>query len=222
MHFDLTDLRLFLHVAEAGSITGGRGPLRPRPGLRQRARAGHGGAGGRGPAGARAPRRRADARRAGRCCTTPGWSTRADRADARRAGRVRARAEGPRAPAGQHRRRGRTPARGAGGVPGREPQRGRGPGRAAEPRRWRGPSRRGWRTRASPPATPTSRGWRCFRSGPTGWCSSCRAGHPLHGRRRVAFAEALGGEFVGLSGDSALGGTSPGTRRARAGGCGCA
>ena len=29
-------------------------------------------------------------------------------------------------------------------------------------------------------------------------------GHPLHGRARVAFAEALGGEFVGLSGDSAL------------------
>ena len=30
-------------------------------------------------------------------------------------------------------------------------------------------------------------------------------GHALAGRRRVAFAEALGGEFVGLSGDSALG-----------------
>lgn len=29
-------------------------------------------------------------------------------------------------------------------------------------------------------------------------------GHPLHGRGSVAFAEALGGEFVGLSGDSAL------------------
>jgi DNA-binding transcriptional LysR family regulator len=30
-------------------------------------------------------------------------------------------------------------------------------------------------------------------------------GHPLHGRERVAFADALGSEFVGLSGDSALG-----------------
>jgi DNA-binding transcriptional LysR family regulator len=29
--------------------------------------------------------------------------------------------------------------------------------------------------------------------------------HPFAGRRRIAFAEALGGEFVGLSGDSALG-----------------
>jgi DNA-binding transcriptional LysR family regulator len=32
------------------------------------------------------------------------------------------------------------------------------------------------------------------------------AGHPLAGRGRIAFAEALGSEFVGLAGDSALGG----------------
>lgn len=42
-------------------------------------------------------------------------------------------------------------------------------------------------------------------------------GHVLAGRRRIAFAEALGSEFVGLSGDSALGGHLAG-HAARAGG----
>ena len=42
-------------------------------------------------------------------------------------------------------------------------------------------------------------------------------GHPLHGRGRVAFAEALGGEFVGLSGDNAVQRHLDG-RAARAGG----
>jgi DNA-binding transcriptional LysR family regulator len=42
-------------------------------------------------------------------------------------------------------------------------------------------------------------------------------GHALAGRERVAFAEVLGSEFVGLSGDSALGGHLAG-HAARAGG----
>jgi DNA-binding transcriptional LysR family regulator len=42
-------------------------------------------------------------------------------------------------------------------------------------------------------------------------------GHPLAGRARIAFAEALGSEFVGLSGDVALGGHLDG-HAARAGG----
>ncbi len=42
-------------------------------------------------------------------------------------------------------------------------------------------------------------------------------GHALAGRKRIAFAEALGSDFVGLSGDSALGGHLAG-HAARAGG----
>ncbi|MCO6414720.1 LysR substrate-binding domain-containing protein [Siccirubricoccus sp. KC 17139] len=43
------------------------------------------------------------------------------------------------------------------------------------------------------------------------------SGHPLAGRGRIAFAEALGGDFVGLADDSALGGHLAG-HAARAGG----
>ena len=58
----------------------------------------------------------------------------------------------------------------------------------------------------------------------TGLCASDRlvlivlSGYALAGRERVAFAEALGGDFVGLSGDSSI---LPNTQRAQADACGC-
>ena len=97
MHFDLVDLRLFLHVAEAGSITAGA----EQAGL-SLASASARVTGRRVAAGARPPRRRADAGGPD-AVTSRAAGDRSDGADARRGWRVRPRAERTRAVARQHR-----------------------------------------------------------------------------------------------------------------------
>ena len=62
MRFDLTDLRLFLHVAEARSLTQGAGVFAPGAGIGERAHSRHGGA---------ARRRLAQARPARRASSPP-------------------------------------------------------------------------------------------------------------------------------------------------------
>ena len=207
MRFDLIDLQLFLHVVEAGSITGGaRAPI--CAGLVQRTHPGHGGDAGRAAARARPPRRDADARRRG-----PGAAVRAVfqqlRAHARRTGRARGRPEGPGAAAVQYGGADRIPAGGAGRLHGAPSRRRHRPGRAHQPRHRDAPCAK---ARADlgivADTVDLSQPGDASPSAPTAWWPWRTPALAQHAVRRtarpVAFARLADFDHVGLAGDSAL------------------
>ena len=221
MHFDLTDLRLFLHVAEAGSITAGAA----RSGLALASAS---------------ARVRGMEEQAGVALLERGRRgvepTPAGRALLHHARLVAQQIERMRGELGEYARGlkghvrllANTAAMAeflpevAGRVPGREPQRGHRPRRAAEhgggARRGRGAGGRG---RGRRPRRPLGIGVLPVPGRPAG-ARRCRPGTRCTAAGGSPSPKRSGASSWACPATARSNGTSPGTRRARAAGCGCA